>query len=136
LAAAIGRPDAQAGELPVAYVQLKPNATATVQELMAFAAGTIPERAAIPKHISILPRLPTTAVGKTFKPTLHKLELEAVVRSEATRVGATITKVHIDDDTQRGSIARVQAIGNTEALSEALGRFAFKWQLVPRDGGP
>jgi acyl-CoA synthetase (AMP-forming)/AMP-acid ligase II len=51
LAAAIGRPDAQAGELPVAYVQLKPNATATVQELMAFAAGTIPERAAIPKHM-------------------------------------------------------------------------------------
>jgi fatty-acyl-CoA synthase len=131
LVAAIGRPDAHAGELPVAYVQLKPGARATEQELITFAADAIPERAAIPKHISILRALPTTAVGKIFKPTLHKLEVEAVVRSEATRVGATITKVHVDEDPQRGNIARVQAIGNTEALKAALERFAFKWELVP-----
>jgi fatty-acyl-CoA synthase len=35
LAAAIGRPDAYAGEVPVAFVQLKPAASATEQELVA-----------------------------------------------------------------------------------------------------
>ena len=48
LAAAIGSPDAYAGEMPVAYVQLEPGATVTEQELLEHAAMTIPERAAIP----------------------------------------------------------------------------------------
>jgi fatty-acyl-CoA synthase len=130
LVAAIGRPDAHAGELPVAYVQLKPGAGASEQELMNFAADTIPERAAIPKRISILRALPTTAVGKIFKPTLHNLEVETVVRSEAMRVGATIANFRVDEDAHRGKIARVQATGNTEALKTALERFAFKWELV------
>jgi fatty-acyl-CoA synthase len=130
LAAAIGRPDAHAGELPVAYVQLKPGVTATEQELMAFAAGAIPERAAIPRHISILRALPTTAVGKIFKPALHKLEVEAVVRSEATRGGATITQLRVEDDPHQGAIVRIRAVGNAALLKAALERFAFKWELV------
>ena len=98
---------------------------------MAFAAGAIPERAAIPKHISILRALPTTAVGKIFKPTLHKLEVEAVVRSEATRVGATITQLRVEDDPHQGAIVRIRAVGNAASLKAALERFAFKWELVP-----
>jgi len=34
LAAAIGRPDPAKGELPIAFVQLKPGATTTVEELL------------------------------------------------------------------------------------------------------
>jgi acyl-coenzyme A synthetase/AMP-(fatty) acid ligase len=130
LAAAVGRPDAHAGELPVAYVQLKPGVTATEQQLMAFAAGAIPERAAIPRHISILRALPSTAVGKIFKPALHKLEVEAVVRSEATRVGATITQLRVEDEPHKGAIVRIRAVGNAALLKAALERFAFKWDLV------
>lgn len=37
LAAAFGRPDARLGELPVAYVQLKPGATSSEEDLLAFA---------------------------------------------------------------------------------------------------
>ena len=44
MAAAIGSPDAYAGEVPVAYVQLKPGATVTSLELVEFAAAHIPER--------------------------------------------------------------------------------------------
>ena len=40
MAAAVGRPDAHAGEVAVAYVQLKPGASVTEAELMSFAAGT------------------------------------------------------------------------------------------------
>ncbi|HYF16885.1 MAG TPA: AMP-binding protein [Ramlibacter sp.] len=49
-AAAIGRPDAHAGEVPVVYVQLKPGAEAHEDELLQFAAGHIAERAAVPRR--------------------------------------------------------------------------------------
>ncbi len=72
LAAAVGRPDAYAGELPVAYVQLVADAKATAGELDRFVLDTIPERAAAPKEITILPRMPLTDVGKPAKPLLRR----------------------------------------------------------------
>jgi fatty-acyl-CoA synthase len=72
LVAAIGSPDAYAGEVPVVYVQMKPGVSATEQELLEFAAGRIPERAAVPKHVRVVPALPLTGVGKIFKPALQQ----------------------------------------------------------------
>jgi fatty-acyl-CoA synthase len=40
---------------------------------MAFAEANIPERAALPKYLQIIPELPKTAVGKTFKPDLRRM---------------------------------------------------------------
>ena len=51
LRAAVGSPDEYAGQLPVAYVQLKPGAAVTEADLLEHAARTIPEKAAIPKRI-------------------------------------------------------------------------------------
>jgi len=45
---AIGQPDASAGELPCAYVELVAGKTATWRELLDHAAHRIPERAAVP----------------------------------------------------------------------------------------
>ncbi|WP_163870564.1 AMP-binding enzyme [Myxococcus eversor] len=64
LAAAIGRSDARAGELPVAYVQRKEGARSTPEELLSFVAGEIAERAAMPKAIRIIETMSLTAVGK------------------------------------------------------------------------
>lgn len=72
LAAAVGRPDAYAGELPVAYVQLVADAKASADELARFTLDNIPERAAAPKEITILPRMPLTDVGKPAKPQLRR----------------------------------------------------------------
>ncbi|MPZ56187.1 MAG: acyl-CoA synthetase [Rhizobiales bacterium] len=72
LAAAVGRPDAYAGELPVAYVQLVADANATTEELDRFVRDNISERAAAPKDITILPRMPLTDVGKPAKPQLRR----------------------------------------------------------------
>jgi fatty-acyl-CoA synthase len=72
LAAAVGKPDAYAGELPVAYVQLVADAKVTAEELSRFVLDTIPERAAAPKDITILPRMPLTDVGKPAKPQLRR----------------------------------------------------------------
>ena len=71
---AIGQPDAHAGELPCAYVELVKGAQATVEELMAYAAKHISERAAVPKHLEIMAELPKTAVGKISKKDLYDEE--------------------------------------------------------------
>jgi fatty-acyl-CoA synthase len=76
-AAAVGKPDAHAGELPIAYVELHPGAKVTVEELLSYAAERIPERPAVPKEIIVLDKLPLTAVGKPIK---HLLQLEAAKR--------------------------------------------------------
>ena len=68
LAAAVGRPDAYAGELPVVYVELEDGAKCTVDELVAFAKDNISEKAAWPKAIQVLETMPVTPVGKIFKP--------------------------------------------------------------------
>ncbi len=78
LAAAVGKPDAHAGELPVAYVQLHPGTHVTEQELIDIAAAHIPERPAIPKEVIILNQLPLTAVGKPQK---HLLQQDAARRA-------------------------------------------------------
>ena len=78
MSAAIGQPDAYAGELPVAYVALKPGATATEEEILAFVAPLIAERPAVPKRIHILGELPQTALGKVFKPALRLQSIERV----------------------------------------------------------
>jgi len=70
LAAAVGKPDAYAGELPVAYVQLKPGSEVAADTLMELAAA-IQERAAIPKDVFVLPAMPLTGVGKIDKQSLR-----------------------------------------------------------------
>jgi fatty-acyl-CoA synthase len=79
VAAAVGMPDVFAGELPICYVQLLPNTTATEEELRAFAETEISERPAWPKHIHIVDSIPVTAVGKIFKPTLRRNAVKRAV---------------------------------------------------------
>ncbi len=125
MTAAIGSPDAYAGELPVAYVQLKPGSAVTEAELMEHAARTISEKAAIPKWIKISSSLPTTAVGKLFKPALVELEIEGAIRAEAERVGARLASISIVRDPQSGVRALVAAAAGADRLQEALARYAF-----------
>jgi fatty-acyl-CoA synthase len=128
--AAIGSPDAYAGELPVAYVQLKPGAAATEAELIEHAAQTIPEKAAIPKRVKISSSLPTTAVGKLFKPALVEREIEETIRAEAKKVGAELATVRVERDPHKGLRAIVAAADGAGALREALDRYAFKSEVT------
>ncbi len=77
LCAAVGQPDAYAGELPVAFVTLVPGTTATEAELVAFAAQRVDEAPARPKAVTILERMPMTNVGKIYKPELRELAAKA-----------------------------------------------------------
>jgi fatty-acyl-CoA synthase len=127
--AAIGSPDAYAGELPVAYVQLKPGLAVTEAELVDHAARTIPEKAAVPKRVRISSSLPTTAVGKLFKPALIAREIEETIRAEAKKVGAELLSVRVERDRHSGLHAVVAAAHRAESLRDALDRYAFKSQV-------
>lgn len=126
LAAAIGRPDAHAGEVPVLYVQLTDGASATESELQDWARTHINERAAHPKYVRIIETMPVTPVGKIYKPALSMLEIEDIVRSEAEQVGVVPRQVDVSLDPQHGLTAHVLCDDVKAALAKALGRYAFK----------
>ena len=128
MAAAVGRPDAHAGEVPVVYVQLRPGAQASEDELMAHARATIAERAAHPKQIRIVEVLPTTAIGKIFKPTLIQKEVESVFMDEAARLGLRDASGQACQDAKLGLVLRWQASGDVAALEASLDRFTFRHQ--------
>jgi fatty-acyl-CoA synthase/long-chain acyl-CoA synthetase len=126
LSAAVGRPDAHAGEVPVAYVQLQQAASASAAELLEFAQSAISERAAVPKAIYLVDSLPLTAVGKTFKPALTIMEVESVVRESADDAGIALTTLHVEQDPRQGIVARCNVdSADVEKLSTLLGQFTF-----------
>ncbi len=71
LAAAVGKPDAYAGELPAAYVQLRPGAHVDGEALREFARPRISERAAVPVEVHVLDRMPLSDIGKPLKTELR-----------------------------------------------------------------
>ncbi|WP_223542095.1 acyl-CoA synthetase [Pseudomonas sp. BF-RE-26] len=126
LAAAIGSPDAYSGEVPVAYVQLRPGQHCNAGELESFAQLNISERAAVPKRIEILEALPLTAVGKIFKPALQQREIAKVVQEEVERLGLLDIAVEVVQDNRRGHVACVRAGTDQEVLAPLLGRYSFQ----------
>jgi fatty-acyl-CoA synthase len=70
LAAVVARPDQKWGETPCAFVQLKPGADASVEEIIAFCRDQLAHFKA-PKSVVFGP-LPTTATGKVQKFTLRE----------------------------------------------------------------
>lgn len=136
LVAAVGSPDAHAGEVPVAYVQLNPGATCDEQTLQAFANERISERAAVPKRIEVLEALPVTPVGKIFKPALQQREIAQVVRLEAERSGIVDLQVEIVQDARRGLVVQLADGPQRERLGSALGRYSFPVDWLPATTPP
>jgi fatty-acyl-CoA synthase len=134
LCAAVGQPDPYAGELPVAFVQLRPGMACSMDELMQVAIAHIPERPAFPKQIWQVERFATTATGKILKPelrcraaehvvkqALHAIAPDAQLELRAT-AGDTAIKLHV---TMTG--AKVEA---AEAIRNCLASFRLPYDLV------
>ena len=139
LVAAIGRPDARVGEMPVVYVQLVPGSTTTVDDLMAFAQKEIGERAAVPKAIYIVEAIPQTAVGKIFKLPLVHQEVQSVFEADlATVEGIQKATVVVEADALHGMIARVSIVPQagvdtavlTAAINEKLGQYTVYYEVA------
>jgi len=81
ICAAVGAPDAYAGELPVLFATLVPGSRITEAELLAYAAQRVDEGPARPKSVTIIDSMPVTNVGKLYKPALRLRAAQAVVAS-------------------------------------------------------
>lgn len=130
-AGAIGQPDAHSGELPCAFVELVKGASVTEAELLEFASVHVHERAAHPKHMTILPELPKTAVGKVFKPDLRKHAITRVYNAALEKAGLAARVVSVVDDKSRGLVAQVTLNGaSVEDVGGVLGAFTRPWDSV------
>ncbi len=127
-AGAIGQPDAHAGEIPCAYVELVAGATVTVDELLAFCDSHITERAAKPKYLEILDELPKTAVGKVFKPDLRKRAIQRIYNATLQDAGLDARVTAVIDDKKRGLVAQVTRESDETALQNTLGQFPRPWE--------
>lgn len=97
-AIAVGLPDPYAGELPMAFVVLRPGSNISTAELLKYCETCVSERAAIPKRIEFLDAMPITAVGKIFRPVLRQKISTLVLQEHLRRknIQATVT-THIDN---------------------------------------
>ncbi|MGV6840034.1 MAG: acyl-CoA synthetase [Planktomarina sp.] len=127
---AIGQPDAHAGELPCAYVELIEGADTSVEALLEYACTHVQEKAAHPKHLEILDELPKTAVGKVFKPDLRKSAITRIYNAALTGAGVDATITDVVEDKQRGLVAKVSGGADDAAITDVLGAFTRPWDRV------
>ncbi|MGB3407312.1 MAG: acyl-CoA synthetase [Jannaschia sp.] len=126
---AIGQPDAFAGELPCAYVELVAGATVTSEELVDFCKTHVHERAAQPKYIEILAELPKTAVGKVFKPDLRRSAITRVYNEALAAAGVAAKVVSVVEDNKRGLVAKLERTGDVEDrdVVAVMGNYTRPW---------
>ena len=127
-AAAVGRPDPHSGEVPVAFVTLATGTERSADELEAWAADHVPERAAAPKHVEIVDEIPLTSVGKPYKPELRRRAAEQAARDALaeTGLGDQVRAVLIDAAPE----IHVPHSPHDDEVREALSQYAWTWKLT------
>lgn len=90
LCAVVGEPDAYAGELPVAFVTLKPGIQIAADALLAAVAPLVYERPAVPKRVKVLDAMPMTAIGKIFKPALRLRAAQVKLSEMLAHAGVSV----------------------------------------------
>jgi fatty-acyl-CoA synthase len=131
LAAAVGRPDAYAGEVPMLFVSAQPGVTIDAQALAAFVQDNIPEPPARPRAVSVIAEMPVTPVGKIFKPKLREIAAGEAARELLTVEGLTKeVSVEAITDPSRGLFLRVKASPDKAVTAERLlKKFPVKIEL-------
>jgi len=124
LAAVVSEPDAYAGELPVAYVQLKTGAEVDSAELLGYVVERTPERAAVPVQLYFVDAIPLTAVGKVFKPALRWDAAERAVRRalEPVVAGGCRIDVAVASHMEHGTLITVTLACDADAARPTFER--------------
>jgi fatty-acyl-CoA synthase len=139
VAAAVGRPDPYAGEVPVAYVELQDGVHLSGEEILEYLKKEVGERAAIPKEVVVIDHVPLTPVGKIFKPALRWDAIRRVYETEIKVLGDKVgfLRVRVMEDKVHGTMAQIRirpASGASrqeiqEKVKELLGRFTVRYVL-------
>jgi fatty-acyl-CoA synthase len=132
-AAAVGRPDRHAGEVPVAYVvPADPDRFDDPEfevELHAWAATAIGEPAARPKRIHPIPDIPTTAIGKQYKPALVADAAARAVTDALADAGIAVRGVTAGH--QDGRLVVTVTGADPQQVREAVAGFALTITTQP-----
>ncbi|WP_454619396.1 AMP-binding protein [Bradyrhizobium cenepequi] len=131
LAAAVGRPDAYAGEVPMLFVSTQPGVQIDPQALAAFVQENIPEPPARPRAVSVIPEMPVTPVGKIFKPKLREIAAGDAARELLAVEGlGNDVSVEAITDPSRGLYLRVNAAPDkAETAGRLLQKFPVKVEV-------
>ncbi|MCC2674775.1 MAG: hypothetical protein K0R58_1722 [Ramlibacter sp.] len=137
MCAVVSEPDAHSGEVPAAFVMLKPGVHATGETLLAEVAPRVYERPAVPKRVVVLDALPLTAVGKIYKPALRvravELKLQELLSAAAPGVSLQVSA----REKGAGCVAEVVVRGARDAkleqkLRDVLGAIAVDTRFTFR----
>ncbi len=139
VAAAVGRPDPHAGEIPVAYVQLQEGADLSEEQILDYLKKQVGERAAVPKQVFILDQMPLTPVGKIFKPALRWEAIKGVYQAELDLLRDIVDSVEVtvSEDKVHGSLATISVKKGSKAstdqikekVDEILTRYTIRYRL-------
>lgn len=137
--AAVGRPDAHAGEVPVVYVELAPGSKTTAEDILAYAGEHIGERAAVPKEVVIMDEIPLTPIGKIFKPALAWDAAKRAYERELAALGdlAKTVSVEVGEDKIHGKSALIIVTPNSgvsegdilNKINELLTRYTMQYRV-------
>jgi fatty-acyl-CoA synthase len=141
LAAAVGQPDRRVGEMPVAYVQMRPDAEFDETAIKDFVRDRIQERAANPIAIHPLPEMPLTMVGKIFKPALRMDAARRVFQRElsALTAGRAEVTVEVAAHPVYGTLATIHLSGAddevTDQVRQAMAGYPMRFEVIDADAG-
>jgi len=133
LAAAVGKPDAHVGELPIAYVQLVSGAHTTADDLRDFTLAHCPTRAAAPKDIVIVDKMPLTDVGKPAKIELRKDAARRAFAALLADVASSPGYLNVEmvADPIKGITALIQISAPAESRPEIEARIRERMEAFP-----
>ena len=131
IAAAVGRPDAYAGETPMLFVTPSPGASIDAGALARFVEARVNEPPARPRAIVTIGEMPLTPVGKIYKPRLRELAADEAAREAlaAALPGDAFSVEARHADSGLVVTARVPPAA-AEAARAALGRFPVRFEIV------
>jgi fatty-acyl-CoA synthase len=130
-AGVVGRPDRHSGEVPVAFVALR-DPDADPEAIRAWASSRVPEPAAAPKHVTVLPALPHTPIGKPYKLGLRMLAAEAELAERLGEVGYAVPEAGPWVGQREGHVTVALPEPDDDALrdrvGEVLAAYALDWR--------
>ena len=133
-AAAVGEPDEYAGEVPVAFVVLRPGSMLDADALLREAAPRIPERPAVPKRVTLIEAMPMTAIGKVYKPALRLRAVEQALRERLDRAGLADRVTLRAEEAPRGIVVCFSTSGadtqrDASAIEALMAPFVLQYRI-------
>ena len=112
LSAAVGMPDEYAGEVPILFVVKAPGKDLDIVEFEKYMIKHIAEPPAKPKKIFEIAEMPTTTVGKIFKPSLRELGVKEKTRQILSKYIDQRTIADITTETLKDGTTNVTVVIN------------------------